>query len=122
MKHARIINIPKNPKSILDDALAVSFDFWVDEKGTVDHPGISQRRPSKLNYEEAFKIIQKNKPHWVISFRNIEFISLTEKDYWEFGGCNISSNDYGEVFIWIQVEPTLAEEIFKKHGLTIEHY
>jgi hypothetical protein len=119
MKHGRVINMPKNPKEILDDALAVSFNNWIDEKGTVDNPGEWQRRPSKLTYEEAFKIIQANKPHWVILFRNVSHISKDE-DYWEFAGCNIGRNSYGEVFIWIQVEPTIAEEIISRHNLEIE--
>jgi hypothetical protein len=122
MKYARVINMPENPKGILDDALEVSFNHWIDEKGTSDHPGVWQRMPSKLTYEEAFKIVQANKPHWVTLFRNISHLSLKEQDYWEFGGCNIGSNSYGEVFIWIQVEPAIAEEIIQRHNLKIEWY
>jgi hypothetical protein len=58
MKHANIKNIPPNPKEILDYALSKSFEFWIDEKGTLDNPGISQRKISKLSYEEAFEIIE----------------------------------------------------------------
>ena len=122
MKYARVINMPKNPKKILDDALEVSFNHWIDEKGTAKHPSVWTRHPSDLTYEEAFKIVQANKPHWVTLFRNISYFSLKEQDYWEFGGCNIGGNDYGEVFIWIQVEPTIAEEIIKRHNLEIEWY
>jgi len=125
MKNARIINIPKQAKKIkeiLDAALSKSFNSWVDEKGTKDNPGVWKREPSKLSFEEAFKIIQKNKPHWVISFRNISYLSKFEKDYWEFGGCNIGSNDYGEVFIWIQVEVPIAKEIFTQFNLQVEEY
>lgn len=117
MKHARIINLPQNPKEIFDEALAKSFDFWVDEKGTLSNPGLIQRRPSKLTYEEAFSIIQENKPHWVISFRNNSYLSSLEDDYWEFGGCNINSINYGEVFIWIKVKPEDAENIFNNFNL-----
>ena len=120
MKHAIINNIPKNPKDILDDALKISFNSWVDEKGTKDNPDVWRRNPSKLSYEEAFKIIQKNKPHWVISYRDMTIYN--EDSYWEFGGCNISSNDYGEVFIWIQVKIDDALDIFKKYNLKIKEY
>lgn len=121
MKHARVLNIPKNPKKILDAAIAVSFYSWVDEKGTKDNPGVWQRENSKLTYEEAFKIIQNNKPHWVFSFRNTSYIS-NDEDYWEFGGCNIAANDYGEVFIWIQVKPKEAEELIEKFNLKVNWY
>ena len=79
MKYARVINMPENPKGILDDALEVSFNHWIDEKGTSDHPGVWQRMPSRLTYEEAFKIVQANKPHWVALFRNISHLSLKEQ-------------------------------------------
>lgn len=121
-KHANIKNLSSNPKEIFDYALSKSYDFWVDEKGTEDHPGVFQRRPSKLTYEEAFDIIQANKPHWVVSFRNISHISNKENDYWEFGGCNIGRNDYGEVFIWIIVEPEEAIKIFEKFNLEVNEY
>ncbi len=117
MNHASVINLSQNPKAIFDAAMAKSFDFWVDEKGTLNNPGIYQRRPSKLTYEEAFKLIQENQPHWVISFRNNSYLSAHEDDYWEFGGCNINSTNYGEVFIWIKVKPNDAEEIFNKFNL-----
>lgn len=120
MIYSRVVNLPKDPREIYDEALRVSFHNWVDEKSTVDNPGYLQRKPSKLSYEEAFKIIQENKPHWVVSFRNISYLSNSEEDYWEFGGCNISDNDYGEVFIWIQVTPEEAHKIFVKFNLKIE--
>jgi len=122
MKHAIIENIPKNPREILDYAKSKSYDFWIDEKGTEKHPNVWKRQPSDLSYEEAFDIIQANSPHWVISFRNINYIAPKEQDYWEFGGCNISCNDYGEVFIWIKVEVEIALEIFEKFGLLIKEY
>lgn len=124
MKHAIVENIPDNPKDILDYAKSLCYDFWVDEKGTKKHPGIWQRQQSDLTYEEAFDIIQANKPHWVISFRNMSYFGENEKekDYWEFGGCNIASNDYGEVFIWINVEVDVALGIFEKFGLEINEY
>lgn len=121
MKYAIINNIPKNPREIYDYALSKSYNFWVDEKSTKDNPGVAFRRPSTLIYNDAFNIIQNNKPHWVISFRNVSQIS-NDEDYWEFGGCNIASNDYGEVFIWIWVKPKVAIEIFDKFGLTINEY
>jgi len=122
MKHAVITNIPENPREILDLALSKSYDFWIDEKGTKRHPSVWQRRPSDLSYDAAFDIIQKNKPHWVFSFRNESYISDHLKDFWEFGGCNISDNDYGEVFIWIKVDIEIAMEIFKKYKLKIKKY
>lgn len=122
MKHAIIENLPTDPKSIFDLALSKSFTSWVDEKGTKDNPIIFQRKPSNLTYQQAFKLIENNKPHWVVSFRNKSYISSKEKDYWEFGGCNIASNNYGEVFIWILVDIKEAEQIFKKFDLKIKSY
>ena len=122
MKHANIKNIPANPKEILDYALSKSFDFWVDEKGTEKHPSVWTREPSDLSYEEAFDIIQANKPHWVFSFRNESYITKNGEDYWEFGGCNIGRNDYGEVFIWIKVTIPEAYKIFEKFNLEINEY
>lgn len=122
MKHGIITNIPDNPRELYDYALSKSFEFWVDEKGTADNPGVWQRKPSKLSYEEAFAIIQENNPHWVISFRNESYLLLNGEDYWEFGGCNIGSNDYGEVFIWIKLSLAEAHAIFEKFDLNIKYY
>jgi hypothetical protein len=122
MKYSRIINIPKNPKILYDYALNKSYHFRIDEKGTKKNPGIWQRKLSDLSYDEAFNIIQKNKPHWVISFRNNSYLSANEKDYWEFGGCNIGDGNYGSVFIWISVDVDIAEEIFNKFDLKKEEY
>jgi hypothetical protein len=120
MIYSRVVNLPNNPKEIFDYALSKSFDFWVDEKGTEKHPDVWRRQPSDLSYEEAFKIIQANKPHWVISFRNESYLMKDGLDYWEFGGCNIGSNDYGEVFIWIKVKPEEALKIFEKFDLKVK--
>lgn len=122
MKHAIITNIPDNPKELYDYALSKSYEHWIDEKGTIKNPGIWQRKDSDLNYEEAFALIQPYKPHWVISFRNISYLSKNEVDYWEFGGCNIGQNGYGEVFIWIKVSLEEAEKIFEKFNLEINWY
>lgn len=120
MRNANIKNIPKYPKEIFDLALEKSFKYWIDEKGTVDNPGIIQRKLSKLSYEEAFSIIQENKPHWVIYFRNNSRLNISEGDYWEFGGCNIDSNGHGELFIWILVDTEEAVKIFEKFNLQID--
>ena len=120
-KHANIKNLPSNPKEIFDYALSKSFDFWVDEKGTAKHPSVWRRQPSDLNYEEAYNIIESNKPHWVVSFRNASYVSR-EDDYWEFGGCNIGENAYGEVFIWIKVTIEEALKIFEKFNLEVNEY
>jgi len=119
-KHAIVQNLPNNPKEILDYALSKCYKSWVDEKGTKDHPGVWQRRPSKLSYEEAFKIIQPNNPHWVVSFRNDSYFG--QEDYWEFGGSNIGGSDYGDVYIWICVDVGVALEIFKKYKLKVKEY
>lgn len=121
MKYAIIKNVPKNPNKLFKEAISKSFNWWIDEKGTKDNPGVWKREPSKLTYEQAFEIIQNNKPHWVISFRNVSSI-YNEEDYWDFGGCNIGINDYGEVFIWIQVKVDVAEELFKKYKLEKNEY
>lgn len=121
MKHAIITNIPDNPREIMDYALSKSYQYWVDEKGTIDNPGVWTREPSKLSYEEAYNIIQNNNPHWVISFRNLSAISK-DKDYWEFGGCNIGNNNYGDVFIWIKVDVDIAKLILEKFNLQINEY
>lgn len=120
MIHKRILNIPHNPKKIYDYAKTKAFDFWVDEKGTKDNPGVWQRKTSKLCYEDAFDLILHNKPHWVIFYRDRSL--WNEESYWEFGGCNIGSNSYGEVFIWINVSIEDGDEIIKKFKLQIEEY
>ena len=122
MKRATIKNLPLDIKPILDDALKVSLNHWIDEKGTEDHPAVYQRRPSKLSYEKAYEIIKDSKPLWHIVFRNMKYISEVEDDYWDFGGCNIGVNDYGDVFIWIQVSVEEAEKIFQKYNLEIERF
>lgn len=121
MRHGKVKNLPSNPREIYDEALKVSFNFWIDEKGTVDHPDVWRRERSKLSYEEAFDLIQDYKPHWIVSFRNVSFLS-PQDDFWEFGGCNIGDNKYGEVFIWIQVTPEEAFKLFDKYNLEIEYY
>ena len=122
MKHAIIKNLPPNPKEIMDYALSKSFNFWVDEKGTEDNPRTFQRRPSKLSYEQAYEIIQTNSPHWVVSFRNESYIVRNRVDYWQFAGCNIADNGYGEVFIWIEVSVAEGYKIFEKFNLEIKEY
>lgn len=122
MKHGVIDNIPDNPKEILDYAKSKSFNFWIDEKGTKKHPGVWTREESELSYEDAFKLIQNHNPHWVFSFRNISYLEKNGEDHWEFGGCNIGSNDYGKVFIWIQVKVDMSLKIFKKFNLNIKYY
>ncbi len=119
MKHKNIDNIPNNPKEIMDYALSKSYHSCIDEKGTKDNPASWVRSASKRTYEEAYNIIQNNKPHWVISYRNNS--NFSDKDYWEFGGSNIRDGDYGEVFIWICVDVAIAEEIFKKFNLNVNH-
>lgn len=122
-KHAIIENIPTDPLEILKDALKVSFNDWVDEKGTEKYPSVWKRNKSELTFEEAYNIIQNSKPHWVFSFRNMkEITGGIAEDYWDFGGCNLSSNNYGEVFIWIHVDIISAEKIFKKYNLKIKCY
>jgi hypothetical protein len=121
MNHANIKNIPKNPKEIFDLALDKSFKYWIDEKGTADNPGIIQRRLSNLSYEQAFSIIQENNPHWTIHFRNESRLNM-ERDYWEFGGCNIASNGHGEFFIWILVDTEESIKIFEKFNLQINEF
>jgi hypothetical protein len=122
MKHGKIKNLPADIKPILDDALKVSFNYWVDEKGTKEHPSVWRRELSNLSYEEAYNIVSKNKPLWHIVFRNMKYLSKSEDDFWDFGGCNIGSNDYGEVFIWIQVSVEEAEKLFQKYNLEVEYF
>lgn len=121
MHYAIVKNIPKDPKELYLEALARSTYFRVDEKGTKEHPGHFQRKRSRLTFDEAYRIVEANVPHWVISFRNVSYLSRDE-DYWEFGGCNIGENSYGDVFIWIHVEPEVAKEIFEKYKLEVHEY
>jgi hypothetical protein len=121
VKHGRS-PLPKVPKELLLEAISLSTLWWIDEKGTADNPGLWQRRPSKLTFDEAYDIINNHKPHWLASFRNQSAIFDNHEDYWDIGGCNIGSNNYGEVFIWIQVPPKEAEELFKKWNMEIDWY
>jgi hypothetical protein len=114
--------LPKDPKDLLLEAISISIDWWIDEKGTIDNPGIFQRRPSKLTFDEAYELINNYKPHWLASFRNESYVVKGGEDYWDIGGCNIASNGYGEVFIWIKVLPNEAEELFKKWNMKIDWY
>jgi len=120
MLYNSVINVPKDPREIFEYAKSKSFHSWIDEKGTKDHPDIWQRKLSTLTYEEATTIIQNNKPHWVILYRDMTYLTGgREPSYWEFGGCNLKSNDYGEVFVWVQVSHEESMKIFKKFGLEI---
>ena len=122
-RHGRVTNLPADPKSIWLEAIALGSESWIDEKGTPDHPSVWQRQPSKLTFDEAFDLIQPFKPHWVAYFRDGEYVTGNEQDnYWDFGGCNIASNGYGEVFLWIKVKPDVAQQIFDKFGLVVEWY
>ena len=122
MKYARIKNIPKKPKRLYDEALSKSYHYWIDEKGSKNNPDCWRRDRSDLTYEEAFSIIEKNKPHWVISYRNVSYINKVETDYWEFSACNIGENSYGDVFIWILLTEEEANKIFEKYKLKIDEY
>lgn len=108
MNRAVIKNLPKNLKKILDEVLSVSFNNWVDELRVTSNPSIPVRQLSKLDFNQAFKIIQSNDPHWVF---------YDKGDYWELEGCNMIIADVGVIFIWVQVKPEIAEEIFKKYRL-----
>jgi hypothetical protein len=122
-QHAAVTNIPDNPKEIWLEAIQLGSKNWIDEKGTKDNPGVWQRRPSKLTFDEAFDLIQPFSPHWVILFRDLDYLTGSKTEsYWDFGGCNIGDNGYGEVFIWIQVKPQIAEQIFEKYKLQVKKY
>ena len=123
MIHARATNIPKDPKHIWLEAISMESQLSIDEKGTIDHPGVWIRKPSKLDFEEAFSIIQRSKPHWVMIFRNESYLTNDpNSDYWDFGGCNLGNNDYGEVFIFIKVDPKNAQILFEKYNIKIEYF
>lgn len=123
MKHAQISNIPDSPLEILLEAKNVSFNYHIDELWSKDNPDSWKRKPSKLSFEEAYELINPYNPHWGILYRDQEYITGgREKSYWEFGGCNLGTNGYGTVYMFIQVEVDKAEEIFKKHSLTINKY
>ncbi len=119
------VHLPKDlnlVKQIFDDAIKVSFKYWVDEKGTLKNPSVWKRELSDLNVEEAWNIIKMNKPHNVIYFRDMEYLNDEEINYYDFGTCNISSNVYGEIFIFINVYVKEAQEIIKKYNLKEEWY
>ena len=120
--HGIIENIPTNFKPIIDKALKVAFESWVDEKGTEKHPNVWYRRKSNLTIDEAYNIIKDNKPHWGIHFRNEAYLINGGEDYWEFGGCNIREGNYGSVFIWIKVSVENAEKIFEEFNLIKKFY
>jgi len=121
-KHGMIANLPADPREIFDFARTLAFHTRVDEKGTQKNPGIWMKQLSDLSYEEAFEIIQENHPSWSIHFRNISELVKGEEDYWDFGGCNLSSNSYGEVFLWIYLRVEDAEEVFRRFNLEKKYY
>jgi len=114
--------LPPNPRELLKEAISLSFDWWIDEKGTLKNPGWAQRKPSDLSFEEAYQIINTQKPLWIASFRNHSALYEGEKDYWDIGGCNIQSEESGEVFLWIYVLPEEAEKLFQRWGIEVQWY
>jgi hypothetical protein len=52
----------------------------------------------------------------------MSFISTVEEDYWDFGGCNIGENNYGDVYLWIKVKVEDALKIIKKYNLIQKQY
>lgn len=91
-------------------AKELSSSILIDEKGTVDNPGIWKRYTSKLKYKEALDIIQNNKPHWAITCNNSYYFSI--------GGCNISNtSQYGEIFIFININIEHYKELMMKFDL-----
>jgi len=119
------VDLPKSHiklRKIFDEAKSKSFHFHVDEKGTVKHPSVWQRKLSDKTYEEAWDIIINNKPHITCYYRNLSYINKKEQDYWEFGMCNIGSNSYGEVFIWINVDVETGYELITKYKLKENWY
>jgi len=120
MKFLKISNIPNNPREIFDYAKSKSYFVYIDEKGTEKNPNTYKREKSDLSYEEAFGIVQANKPHNVICFRNNSYISDYEEDFWEFSTSNLNASKQGEVFIWIRVKLKESVKIFKKYNLFIK--
>lgn len=122
-QQGRVTNVPEKPRELYDYARERSFVTLIDEKKRENNHGYA-RTPSDLSYEEAFHIIENNKPHWVISFRHASYLSTLEEDYWEFAGCSIGRVPipYGDVFIFIKVSPEIAREIFEKFSLKYEEY
>lgn len=111
----KTVFLPENPRAILEEALSKSIRINIDEKSSNDNPSVATRASSKLTFEEAYKIINENKPHWLASFRDESY--WNRESYWDFGGCNIASNDYGEVFIFIHVKLNDGLEILEKYNL-----
>ena len=120
MIHIIIDNLPKDVKSIFNLAKEKSFEIRIEEKSSKNNPSYIKRASSTLFYQEAFEIINTSKPHWTVLFRNNSYFG--EKDFWEFSGCTIANNEYGEVFIFILVDLDQAEEIFNIFGLHKHRY
>lgn len=120
MRHNRVLNVPKNPKQLMLDAIGVSFRHFVHERSTESNPSAFVRAQSSLTFEQAYDLINPYNPHWVIMFRNEEYwTGNSEDNYWEFGGCNMTNNGYGEVYVFIRVKENRARELFEKYGLTL---
>lgn len=115
--------MPKDPRKLFDRALEVSFSNWIDEKGSEKHPSHWQRQRSDLSYDEAWKLIVGYKPHVVCMLRDMEYITNgLDPSYWEFGACNIASNGYGCVFIYINVSLEEADKLFNEFELEVQIY
>jgi hypothetical protein len=120
MRHNTVVNVPTDPKQLMLDAIEVSFRHFVHERSTESNPSAFVRAQSSLTFEQAYDLINPYNPHWVIMFRNEEYWTGNSDDnYWEFGGCNLANNGYGEVYVFIRVKEDRARELFEKYGLTL---
>ena len=123
MIHARVTNVPENPKQLWLEAIEAAFSVEISERGSAANPTHWQRRASALSFEQAFDLIQPFNPHWVIMYRDEAYFTGRQEDcYWDFGGCNIGENGYGDVFMYIRVKDEPARKLFEKYGLHVDWY
>jgi len=110
MSERRHIQLPSDKEAlrvILHDALINSYRFWNDELTSAS----PLRRSTDRSFNEVLEHCLTSMAHWTCILRTE---SAMEKEHWEFGASSFGDPAY---YIWIQVRPDKAQEIFNRHGL-----
>ena len=86
----------------------------VYEKGSKRFPSVWKRELSSLSYQEAWELLKQDpKLHKVMIYRNYP------EEFWDLACCNISSLEYGEIFIFIRLPTVAALELMQLFKLSL---